>query len=91
MQIPCEFHPYEGDDNPKVIESMHNATRQTITMTNAGIDVFEFKNVETGTHYVVNRATAARCMEFDRLVGFTSGRMGDRELQRRPWAQFGRA
>lgn len=89
---PCEFHPYEGNDDPRIIESMHNATRKTIVMTNAGLDAFEFISRDDGTHYVTNRATAGRCMTFDKLIGYSSGRMGNIDVQKRQWAPgWGRA
>lgn len=87
MQQPVEFHPFENDFDPKVVESLHRTARQTRSMTAAGMDVFEFRNVEDGTHYVVNRATAERCMMFDQFVAFTSAHMAD--ALGRLWARPG--
>ncbi|ARQ95405.1 hypothetical protein [Bradyrhizobium phage BDU-MI-1] len=87
LMQPVEFHPFEHAFDPKVVESLHRTARQTRTMTAAGVDVFEFRSTTDGTHYVVNRATAARCMTFDQFVAFTSARMV--EALGRHWSRPG--
>jgi hypothetical protein len=83
------FHPADPfQTDPTIIESQHRAARVTRTLCEQGMDAFEFKDDE-GRHYVVNRATAARCMEFDTLVSFTSSAMV-RALEL-PWCGASRA
>lgn len=78
--------PFQTD--PAIIESQHRAARLTRAFCESGMDAFEFKD-DSGRHYVVNRATAARCMEFDTFVAFTSAGMV-RALDL-PWCEGGRA
>lgn len=88
MQL-VRIHPFENStDDTTIVESIVRSARQTITFTHAGLDAFEFKVPENGTHYVVNRATAMRCMQFDQLVCYTSPRMVA-ALNRR-WSEPGR-
>jgi hypothetical protein len=76
--------------DPAVVESQSNAARMTRTFCESGIDAFEFRDVESGRHYVATRTTHAnRCMEFDQLIAFTSSRMV--EALNRPWGAPGRA
>jgi hypothetical protein len=83
------FHPADPfQTDPTIIESQRNAAKMTITFCNQGMDAFEFKD-DGGRHYVVNRATAARCLEFDTLVSYTSAGMV-RALEQ-PWCEIGRA
>jgi len=83
------FHPADPfQTDPAIIESQHKAARTTRTLCEAGMDAFEFKD-DAGRHYVVNRATASRCMEFDTLIAFTTPGML-RALDQ-PWCEGGRA
>jgi hypothetical protein len=83
------FHPADPfQTDPIIIESQHRAARMTRTFCEQGMDAFEFKDDE-GRHYVVNRATAKRCLEFDTLVSYTSAGMV-RALEQ-PWCAIGRA
>jgi hypothetical protein len=82
-----EFHPFEHTTTePAIVESIVRAAKATVTFTHAGMDVFEFQ-ADDGTHYVANRATAMRCMDFDRFVAFTSARMVEALAQQ--WAAPG--
>lgn len=72
MLTTLPFHPADPfQSDPAIIESQHRAAKVTRTLCESGMDAFEFKDDE-GRHYVVNRATAKRCMEFDTFVAFTS-------------------
>ena len=68
-------------------ELLHRKCNAAIPHVDIGMDVFEFRNVEDGTHYVVNRANAERCMMFDQFVAFTSAHMAD--ALGRLWARPG--
>jgi hypothetical protein len=83
------FHPADPfQSDPAIIESQHRAQRMTRTFCEQGMDAFEFKD-DGGRHYVVNRAQALRCMDFDTFVSFTSAKMV-RALDL-PWCEIGRA
>ena len=89
MLISQSFHPADPfQTDPVIIESQYRAAKMTRTFCESGMDAFEFKD-DGGRHYVVNRATAVRCMEFDILVAFTSAHMV-LALDLR-WGELGRA
>jgi hypothetical protein len=89
MLTTLPFHPADPfQSDPAIIESQHRAAKVTRTLCESGMDAFEFKDDE-GRHYVVNRATAKRCMEFDTLVSFTSAHMV--AALGLPWCEVGRA
>lgn len=89
MLTSLPFHPADPwQTDPAIIESQNRAAKMTWTLCEQGMDAFEFKDDE-GRHYVVNRATAMRCMEFDTLVAFTSATLIS--ALDRPWARPSRA
>jgi hypothetical protein len=89
MLTSLPFHPADPfQTDPTIIESQHRAAKMTRTFCESGMDAFEFKD-DGGRHYVVNRATAARCMLFDTFVAFTSAHMV-RALDLH-WCEVGRA
>jgi hypothetical protein len=88
LMYPHPLDPFQTD--PAVVESQTNAARMTRTFCETGLDAFEFRDTESGRHYVVTRKSgASRCFEFDQLVAFTSSRMV--EALNKPWAEPGRA
>jgi hypothetical protein len=89
MLTSLPFHPADPHQtDPTIIESQHRAAKMTRTFCESGMDAFEFKD-DGGRHYVVNRATAVRCMMFDTFVAFTSAHMV-RALDL-DWYEVGRA
>ncbi|WP_316196637.1 hypothetical protein [Bradyrhizobium sp. SZCCHNS3053] len=67
---PCD--PLQSD--PVIIESQRRADQLIKAYCHRGEAAFEFKD-DGGRHYVVTRANALRCMQFDRLLTYTSPHM----------------